>query len=251
MFQIPDSCFIMSAIVKRSYGLQNKNVVIANAVTRSAQSLTLSEKRILFAGIAKIGGLNTSVKISASEYAETFDVSLNTAYDQLKKAAENIFHRYLTFQVKDGKAIGLAKIRWIDGYMYFDKEGYVSFSFGSQVTPYLFELQKEFTQYQLKQAAALRSIHSWRLLELMEQMKDKIDSKGWLKMPIEEFWHAMEATQSYKANFGLLRQRVIEPAIKELELKDNWIISWEPIKSGRRVSKIAFKFKRNPQNSLF
>lgn len=61
----------------------------------------------------------------------------------------------------------------------------------------------------------------------------------------------MEATDSYKANFSLLRQRVIEPAIRELTEKDNWLIQWETIKQGRKVVSIKFKFERNPQGNLF
>lgn len=57
---------------------------MANVVVRSAQSLSLAEKRILIAGIAKLRGKNETVTLSALEYAETYDVSLNTAYTQLK-----------------------------------------------------------------------------------------------------------------------------------------------------------------------
>lgn len=230
--------------------LGRKNIVIANVVSRSAQSLTLAEKRILMAGIARLGGKNEPVKITAAEYAETYGVSLDTAYSQLKAAVENIFERYLQFQIQEGKKEGVARIRWIDGYKYFDKEGYVRFGFGNQIFPYLFELSGHFTKYQLQQAAALRSIHSWRLLELFEQMRGE-DKDGWLSMPIEEFWHAMEATESYRANFNVLKRKIIEPAIKELTEKDGWLIEWEAIKRGRRVAVLRFKFERNPQGGLF
>ena len=55
------------------------------------------------AGIARMGGKNQRVRITAAEYAETYDVSLDTAYTQLKSAVENIFERYLQFQVWEGK----------------------------------------------------------------------------------------------------------------------------------------------------
>ena len=121
--------------------------------------------------------------------------------------------------------------------------------------PYQFEEGKKFTKYQLRQACALRSIYAWRLLELLEQFRKSVDNKkvidGWLSISLDEFWHAMEATDSYKANFSLLRQRVIEPAIKELTEKDSWLIDWQPIKKGRKVTALKFKFERNPQGNLF
>lgn len=234
--------------------LKTKNVVISNYITRSAQSLTLAEKRILFAGIAKLAGVNGEVKISAKEYADTFDLSLDTAYTQMKDAAENMLKRTLTWQVMDGNKIGTLRCLWLQGYRYFKDEGYIAYRFSEYIFPFLFELQKEFTKYQLKQACALRSVHSWRLLELFEQFRQSKENQkiknGWLTITIEEFWHAIEATESYKSNFYLLKIRVIEPAIKELVQKDNWLIEWEAVKKGRKVIALKFKFLRNPQLKL-
>jgi len=243
----------MENIVKKSkeYDLSNRNVVISNYITRSAQTLNLVEKRILMAGIAKLGGVNGEIKLTAQEYADTYDVNMSTAYRELKNAVNSLMKRSLSWQVKDGKHIGTLSCVWVQGYKYFKEEGYVKFKFSEYVFPFLFELEREFTKYQLQQAAALRSIYSWRLLEMFEQMKDKTDGSGWLSMSIEEFWHAMEATESYKTNFQLLRKRVIEPAIKELTEKDGWLIEWEVRKRGRKVATLLFKFQRNPQGRLF
>lgn len=235
--------------------LQNKNIVVSNYITRSAQTLSLAEKRIIFAGIAKLGGINGEVKLSAQEYSETFGIDLDTAYTQLKLAADNLLKRTLSWQVSDGKNLGMLRCLWLQGYKYFQHEGYITFKFSEYVFPFLFEISKEFTRYQLGQASALRSIYSWRLLELLEQFRKSNNSKknhdGWLSISLDDFWHAMEATESYKANFSLLRQRVIEPAIRELTEKDNWLIQWETIKHGRKVTSIKFKFERNPQGKLF
>lgn len=241
----------MGKILKKSNNLSNHNIVVSNYIIRSAQTLTLVEKRILMAGIAKLGGVNGEIHLSAQEYADTYDVDIRTAYNELKGAVGTLMKRTLSWQIIDGKKIGTRTTIWIQGYDYFKNEGMVKFKFSEYVFPFLFELQQEFTKYQLKQAAALRSIYSWRLLELLEQMKDKKNETGWLSMSIEEFWHAMEATESYKSNFSLLRKKVIEPAIKELTEKDNWLIEWETRKRGRKVASLLFKFQRNPQGQLF
>lgn len=241
----------MGKILKKSNSLSNNNVVVSNYIIRSAQTLNLVEKRILMAGIAKLGGVNGEIHLSAQEYADTYDVDIRTAYNELKSAVGTLMKRTLSWQITDGKKIGTRTTIWVQGYDYFKNEGLVKFKFSEYVFPFLFELQQEFTKYQLKQAAALRSIYSWRLLELLEQMKDKKNEAGWLSMSIEEFWHAMEATESYKSNFSLLRKKVIEPAIKELTEKDNWLIEWEARKRGRKVATLLFKFQRNPQGQLF
>ena len=241
----------MANIVKKSETLANHNVVISNYITRSAQTLNLVEKRILMAGIAKLGGANGEIKLTAQEYADTYGVDIRTAYNELKGAVHTLMKRTLSWQITDGKKIGTRTTIWVQGYDYFKDEGLVKFRFSEYIFPFLFELKQEFTKYQLQQAAALRSIYSWRLLEMFEQMKNKTDGSGWLSMPIEEFWHAMEATESHRKNFSDLRRWVIEPAIKELTEKDNWLIEWEARKRGRKVATLLFKFQRNPQGSLF
>ncbi|WP_338333363.1 hypothetical protein [Acetobacter sp. LMG 32666] len=45
--------------------------------------------------------------------------------------------------------------------------------------------------------------------------------------------------------------KIIKPAVKELIEKDGWLIEWKPIKTDRRVSKLRFEFKKDPQEELF
>lgn len=238
--------------------LRNKNVVMSNVITRSAQGLSLAEKRIIFCAIAKMSGQYAPVKITAAEYAHTFDMPLNQAYQQLKDAAENFFNRYISLSIQDRKEKKPEqwKIRWLGAYGYQDGEGYVSLGFTPEVTPYLCDLESNFTKYKLSQSWALRSAHSWRLLELLEQMRstDKNTGKkqddGWLSIKIEDFWHAMEVPVSYKQNFAQLTRRIIDPAVKELIEKDHWLIDWHPVKQGRRVAKLEFFFKKDNQLQL-
>jgi len=230
--------------------LPNKNIIISNSITRAGQGLSLSEKRILFAGLAQLNGKNDFIELHAEEFSKIFKISPSVAYRQLKKSTKNIFNRYLTWQIEE-KSTGIRTTRWIITYDYFDAKGYVRFKFNELLFPYLFELQSHFTKYKLQQACALRSIYSWRLLELFEQQK-QINKEGnrWLKISIDDFNHAMEISESYKKTFGLLRKKIIEPAIKELSEKDNWDIEWKSIKNGRKISMLEFVFFHYEKNHL-
>ncbi len=222
-----------------AYGLQNKNIVIANILTMAAQSLSLSEKRILFAAIAKAGGIKATVKLSAQEYATTYGMPIKQAYEQIKEAAHNIFNRYVTLTRLDGKEDTTRHFRWVEAYEYKEGLGNVILVFTNSVMPYLIDLEKQFTKYKLRQACALRSVYSWRLLELFEQQ-----SEGWLLIDLEDFHHAMNATKTHRNNFKDTRSKIIEPSIKELQENDGWFIEWEAIKRGRKVSSLRFVFSR-------
>ncbi|ENV8088741.1 MULTISPECIES: replication initiation protein [Enterobacteriaceae] len=226
--------------------LRGKNVVMSNAISRAAQSLSLAEKRIIFAAIAQMGGKYAPVRITAQEYANTFGMPIKQAYSQLKEASENFFNRYIRFKLNEVSEIDVDvwKIRWLGAYKYNDGEANVLLHFTPQVMPYLCELEDNFTKYQLSQACALRSVHSWRLLELFEQMNTNKENNGWLSISLEDFHHAMESPDSYKTTFGLLRKYMIEPAVKELTEKDHWMIDWKPIKKGRKVVRLEFWFRK-------
>jgi plasmid replication initiation protein len=228
-------------------------ITMSHALTNAAQSLSLAEKRVMMYAVAKLdtfkfnGGVNDGrVKLTAHEYAEQYGIDPDTAYTQLKSAGDAIFERYIRFFEPSRYGLAEVKVRWVSSANYNEGEGSVTLRFTMEVAPHLLGLRNKFTTYKLAQASALRSLYSWRLLELLSQYK----TIGIRQTTLDEFHHAMETPASYKLNFKNCRMWVIEPAVKELCEKDGWIIKWTPIKTGRKVTDLRFEFKRDPQGSL-
>lgn len=241
-------------------------VSTSNALARSSQGLKLSEKRIVSAALAQTDSVPSKnlmlgqnqgwkVKLNASDYADTFGVSSDTAYDQLKSASDDLFNRYIRIMVKTPKGMKERKFRWVSGVEYHHGEGWVELNFTPEIAPHVLALRTNFTTYKLKQAAAYRSIFTWRMMEVFNSWTDKKKHPdgvlhGRYSPTIEEFHTAMEAPESCLKDYAQLRRRVIEPAIKELREKGNLLIEWEPEKRGRKVTGLTFIFKPNPQQSL-
>lgn len=236
-----------------------KIVTMSNALTRAAHCLTLSEKRIIACAISKLDSRKTIMrhevprtKITAAEYAETFNVDLNTAYEQLQGAAKSLYKRSIVFFEpafrRNGKPLPptMVQMRWVGEVKYQKGEGWVELAWWPALMTHLVGLKKQFTSYQLQQASALRSIYSWKLLELLMRFK----STGHAEYTIEDFCASMEATEKQASDFNNIKRRMIEPAIKELQEKDGWLIQWQPIKAGRKVKAVRFNFMRNPQQQL-
>lgn len=240
------------AEIDRDAPLGDLHVNTSNALTRAAQGLSLAEKRVVCACLAKLDSVKLDsgrykCKLTAAEFAETFDVSLDTAYEQLMDTGKKLMKRTARTveQTPRGKKERIWV--WVSGVVYHHGEGWVELGFSHEMTPHLVVLRGQFTSYQLKHASALRSVYSWRLLELLMQFK----KTGLLRITVEDFSHAMEAPPSYRANFKELRQRVIEPAIKELTTKDNLVIEWKGTKrGGRKITGLEFTFEANPQMGL-
>lgn len=233
-------------------------VTMSNALTRAGHGLTLAEKRIVAAAVSKLGsrrvlkpGEVPRTKITAAEYTETFEVDMNTAYDQLQGAAKQLYNRSITFyepaHKRNGKPLPPTRVqmRWVGSVKYQDGEGWVELAWWPDLLRHLTGLQRQFTTYQLQQASALRSGYSWKLLELLM----RFESTGWAEYTIEDFKASMDAPPSL-SDFGQVKRRIIDPAVKELTEKDGWLIQWQPIKAGRKVKALRFTFMRDPQGRL-
>lgn len=238
--------------------LPERYVNMSNAVARSSQGLGLVEKRIIALGLAKTDSVPKAdllkasregwkVRFSAAEYAESYDLDLNTAYEQMQTAGEQFLKKTITRLEKDHKGRTIThRYNWLTGTTYHKGEGWVEIRFSFEVAPHLLGLRSKFTSYKLKQAAALRSIYAWRLFECLQSWK----VKGRWVVDIEDFNAIMETPESCRKNFGQLRLRVIEPSLKELREKDNMEITLDLVKAGRKVSALCFTFRANPQGCL-
>lgn len=231
-------------------------VTMSNALTRSGHGLSLSEKRLVAIAISKLNstkhltpGEVPRSRVSAQEYAEEFGVDLDTAYNQLQSGSKHLYQRSITFfepaHRRRGKELEPTRVimRWVSSVKYQKGEGWVELAWVYELMPHLIGLKRQFTTYQLKQASALRSAYSWKLLELLM----RFESTGWAEYSIEDFTQAMDATEKQRQNFAAVRRKIIEPAVKELTEKDGWIINWVPLKAGRKVQALRFEFKRNDQ----
>ena len=233
-------------------------VTMSNALTRAGHGLTLAEKRIIAAAVSKLDsrrqlgpGEVPRTRITAAEYAELAQCEMHTAYEALRDAAKALYGRSITFYEpahrRRGKPLPPTKVqmRWIGSAKYQKGEGWVELAWWPDLMRHLVGLKAQFTSYQLQQASALRSMYSWRLLELLT----RFEGTGWAEYTIEDFAAAMDAPPSL-SDFGQVKRRIIEPAVKELADKDGWLIHWRPIKAGRKVAAVRFEFRRDPQGRL-
>jgi len=237
--------------ISRETSLANRNVSMSNQIVSAAHALNLSEKRLVSTAIAKLDSMsktppNRPIKISAMEFAECFGIDENTAYDQLKQGSRNLYNRSISRVFDTAYGPKTESIRWIDRAVYHPGEGYVEINFTMHVSPYLMALEKRFTTYKLQQTRALRSVHSWRLFENLKRW----ESTGRWIVEIDQFHHAMDASESYRRNFAQLRKWVIEPAVKEISAVGGIDVVWSAHKTGRKVTRLLFQFEPTAQMSL-
>ena len=244
-------------------------VVVSNALNRAAHGLTMPEKRVMWLAVSKLDSRTTlnvynpvsqiwtkretpKIHIDAHELAELFDIDPKSAYRELNKGARELMKRVISFQrrhTKTGEPIDV-QLAWVVRAEYHKTQGRVTLEFYDKILPHVWFQRKNFTRIQLQQVAKLRTKHAWKLEALFSQVAGK-ENSGVLHISVAEFAHAVEATEKQKEDFNNIRRRIIEPAVKELQDKNNWIIKWQPKKRGRKVHALEFKFAKDPQHRMF
>lgn len=220
-----------------------QNVVKSNALIEASYRLNLREQRIILACIAQVDRSkpitdDVQYLITAKRFASFSDNVVDGAYKELKLAAESLFERRLT--VYEHPNTGQPRkitMRWIQSVEYKDGEGALALRFGKDILPYLTELTRRFTQYALSDVASMNSPHAIRLYELLMQWRDtgrRVVSIDWMRQCL--------GIEGKYPSFKDFRRYVIEPSVKQINEHAPITVKWEPQKTGRKVTHLAFSF---------
>ena len=222
-------------------------IVKDNALIRSRYHLTELEQRTLLLAIITARKENieitpyTEIEVYASDYSEIYSCSLNTAYEALKLASSKLFDRYFTYTQEQGKQLGKVKSRWVQKITHFCNAK-ITIQLSADLIPFITDLEKNFTMYEIKQISNLNGAYAIRIYELCASWKNLrkkkstlVELRDWLEIPKESY--------SRPYNF---KQRVIKPSIDEINQKTDLNVSFEPIKKGRET--IGFNFNIKMKN---
>lgn len=235
--------------------LSECNVSMSNKLVRAAHALKLIEKRLIATAIAKVDSRKGNfvhahlsafqkVRITAQEFGDAYGIDQTNVYRELKAAADDLFNRHITI-VEDKK---YTKMRWVSSATYAESAGYVELSFTPEVYPHLHALSREYTTYKLKNAAALRSVYSWRLFELAKSWLGYCKAGKPFRIQLKDLQHALEVPEKYK--WDDTRKRAIAPAIDEIAQHAGLQISYSVIKTGRSITALDISVSEISQMQL-
>jgi plasmid replication initiation protein len=193
-------------------------------------------------------------RIRFKDVIKTFGLKSNSSYDLLRQAAKSIMDRKVAVAYeKDGttREILYHIIRKVD-YLKADSElkagekhEYIDVVIEEEMKPFLLELQRNFTAYDLRNVVRL-GVYPIRMYELLKQY----ESIGKRVLKIDELKKMFELTSEYP-RFSNFYQKVIEPAIKEInKYTDLRILDVVKIKEDRNVTALQFIFTGKDNEEL-
>lgn len=188
----------------------------------------------------------------------------NSRNNHLRDALKDLQHNAV-FHLMPSKENGkkevlispISKIEWSED------EDYISLYFTPEILPYITLLKKNFTQYKLEYIANMESKHSIVLYKMFSmyynqynyyrnkgnRRQDQVEKFRNPKLSIKELREQTGTTDKYVKRFGDFKSKVLDRAINEINAKTDLNVTYEKIRSGRRISDIQFHIKKKATNA--
>ena len=227
----------------KGLAMKDNLVVQHNDLVTASYAMTRHEQNLLLSCISQIDSRKRldEGQVFTLTVEQARDLFYNgndqyNAYRDLKTASERLFERKIRLQLDNGKEL---LTRFVQSVIFDPEAGAVNIRFATDIYPYLSELEKNFTKYRLANIVQLTSVYAVRLYELLIcWLGQGLHNK---EFDIDDFRRLMGVDDKY-SQFGQLKDRVITPALEQInEFTDHQIrVSYRKV--GRVFRFIAFSF---------
>jgi plasmid replication initiation protein len=146
------------------------------------------------------------------------------------KKGYKVFRTPLFIKITDGDKVRFIKVKW-----------------SPYLAPFILEIKRGFTLYEIKTFLSLDSIYSKKLYRFLK----KLQKYGRVEVPIEEIRFYLEVEQKY-SHFGKLEPIVLKPAVEEINQKTDLYVEYTTKREGKgnKVVALIFKIKQKPQEGI-
>jgi len=223
-------------------------VTKSNSLTKAAFSMTLDQKRVVLACIAKIADPRIELTpedeftVTAPEICTLFGVDLKSAYSQLKEATLSLQKEVILIHNpnENDPALSLIATNWFSVAKYYDGEGKIIVSFNKTILPFISNLNKGYyTQYGINKIAKLKSVYAIRIYELL--ICEAYQNKDY-EIEVSQLKQMLGLAEKYPS-ISEFKRRIILPAIENIKkTTDITILEVDQRKTGRDVTHLIFKY---------
>jgi hypothetical protein len=223
----------------------------SNELIEARYRLNIWEQRLVLTLLMQISPKDDDFKrykVNVTELANLWqlDGSYATAlYEEVQNAADSLVGK--TIQLSDDPTIS-ETVSWLSYVKYKRGSGEVEMEFHSSLKPYLLQLQKHFTQYQLGHVVNFKNQYSIRIYELLKMEVFKYPDGSFVKdFKYDDLRVLLGISDNEYTLFGNFKMRVIAPAVTEIcSHTDLNIEEVRYGKTGRKVTDITFVVKVRP-----
>lgn len=221
-------------------------VVQANELIEGKQNLKLNSAKIMRSLIMQIKPDDDELKsyiISIADLSKMLDVAPANLYRDIDSITDDILKNHVA--IKDRANGKFIKIQWVTACAYEKGVG-LAVKMNPLLKPFLLNLQEHYTQYQLENILAMKSIYAIRVYELLqkEQIMRFMPKEGaYIVLTVKEIRKACDCENKFE-KISQFKTRVLDMAVREIYRTTTYKIDYECIKNGRIIKAIKFHIYR-------
>lgn len=227
------------------YSEQRDRLVVKSndLIQKSRFSLTVQQQRVILYLISKIGYGDEDFReyeFDIKDFCRVcglYDES-GKHYAELKRQIKEIRDKSMWIEIAESEEVLLS---WLDGARISRNSGKIKVRLSEDMKPYLLQLRDNFTRYEIAYVLCMRSKYSIRLYELVKSIHYR-ELETYVKtFTVEELRRRLDA-ETYP-RFCNFNQRVLKPAVQEVNTYTDKEVSYEPIKKGQKVEAIELTIR--------
>jgi plasmid replication initiation protein len=239
----------------------NKGIVLikkSNNLVESKYKFDIWETRFFLSVLAQIRREDTDFQVYRIRYKDIikiFSLKSGDSYAFLRDAAKVLMNKSVQINYEENGVKRTKEVHLLNTIDYLTEgqkdvnnignHEYIDVTVQHEMRPFLLQLSKNFTAYDLRNITKL-SVYSIRLYELLKQY----EAIGIRTLRIDEMKSMFQVEEQYKLYSDFYRW-VIKPA--EIEINkhtDLSVIEIEKLKEGRKVVALRFKFRTKSVQEL-
>lgn len=246
-------------VVLQMEDIKNLKVVEHNDLIRSIAKMDNKPLKLFELAVAAIdkdkAPVDNTVYISKKVFFSFFEGTSNSKYTGLKNAVLEL-HSQAIFEIRkmsDDESYKFVVMSPIVKTEWGNREDIIAIKFSEEVMPYLIDLKKNFTQYDVENILKLDkkysiALYKWLVMNFNEYKYYKNSTtttdkqKEKRKNPIISIRELREITNTqkkYKRNNNI-EPKILKEQIEEINAKTNLIVTYERLYAG--VQLVGFKF---------
>jgi len=217
----------------------NSLVVKDNVLIPQLAKFELSELRFLAYCLAHYNSKETKnrqITARVADLCEFFPMHESSAYRVIKQAILSLGKKPAEFSI--GKTLYL--YHWFSGLRYQTDTGEFTFCISPEMEPYLLGLAGNFTQWRLGNVYQFKAASTWKLYENLAQWKNT----GRWAVGLDDLRLRLGVAGKYPI-WNLFNQRLISPAIEEINALSDLRVEYSQEKRGRRIVGLVFLIDKN------
>lgn len=243
-----------------NYNNNDVTVVHSNDLIEASYALSIDEMRLLNLALSKIDSKSENpgvLSLCPQEFCNMYNLNRSNLWRNMRLSVDNIMSKPIRIPFFDSKErLKYRKIHWFSLAEHYAQESdgsTIDIKFSQEISPYLFNLRKNFTSANFESCSQLTTPFSFRLYQWLIKSKNfnRCKEGETICVDLEIDW--MKKTAGIAGNYERwerFKSTLLEPAVEQINSKTDISVVYKAKKKGRATHSVQFNYVLESDSTL-